>query len=126
MARPGLQAGSRRFESARLHSADAWSQRQPRSAFDGWTLPDRLLCALRVPPAAGTRDRPTRKHSSVALAVIRYYSYAVSVAEERVVEERIFVTVQSRGLIAILTGIRRQFGLDRPGAQVEVVERDGE
>ncbi len=37
-----------------------------------------------------------------------------------------FVTVQSRGVIAIPTAIRRQFGLDRPGAQVEVIERDGE
>ena len=37
-----------------------------------------------------------------------------------------FVTVQSRGLIAIPTSIRRHFGLDQPGAQVEVFERDGE
>lgn len=37
-----------------------------------------------------------------------------------------FVTVQSRGLIAIPTSIRRHFGLDRPGAQVEVIEREGE
>ena len=37
-----------------------------------------------------------------------------------------FVTVQARGVIAIPTAIRRQFGLDRPGAQVEVIERDGE
>ncbi len=37
-----------------------------------------------------------------------------------------FVTVQSRGVIAIPTAIRRHFGLDRPGAQVEVIERDGE
>jgi antitoxin MazE len=36
------------------------------------------------------------------------------------------VTVQSRGVIAIPPAIRRHFGLDRPGAQVEVVERDGE
>jgi AbrB family looped-hinge helix DNA binding protein len=40
--------------------------------------------------------------------------------------ERSFVTVQARGVIAIPSAIRRQFGLDRPGAQVEVVERDGE
>ncbi len=40
--------------------------------------------------------------------------------------EASFVTVQSRGVIAIPTAIRRQFGLDRPGAQVEVIERDGE
>lgn len=37
-----------------------------------------------------------------------------------------FVTVQSRGLIAIPTTIRRHFGLDQPGAQVEVIEREGE
>jgi AbrB family looped-hinge helix DNA binding protein len=37
-----------------------------------------------------------------------------------------FVTVQGRGLIAIPTAIRRRFGLDQPGAQVEVVEREGE
>jgi AbrB family looped-hinge helix DNA binding protein len=37
-----------------------------------------------------------------------------------------FVTVQSRGLIAIPTSIRRHFGLDKPGAQVEVIEREGE
>src|SRR5712691_5780069 len=41
-------------------------------------------------------------------------------------EERTFVTVQSRGLIAIPTAIRRHFGLDQPGAQVEVIEREGE
>ena len=37
-----------------------------------------------------------------------------------------FVTVQSRGLIAIPTSIRRRFGLDQPGAQVEVIELEGE
>ena len=36
-----------------------------------------------------------------------------------------FVTVQGRGLIAIPTAIRRHFGLDKPGAQVEVIEREG-
>ena len=41
-------------------------------------------------------------------------------------EEHTFVTVQSRGLIAIPTAIRRHFGLDQPGAQVEVIEREGE
>ena len=40
--------------------------------------------------------------------------------------EHTFVTVQSRGLIAIPTAIRRHFGLDQPGAQVEVIEREGE
>ena len=37
-----------------------------------------------------------------------------------------FVTVQSRGVIAIPSAIRRHYGLDAPGAQVEVIERDGE
>ena len=37
-----------------------------------------------------------------------------------------FVTIQSRGVIAIPPDIRKRCGLDRPGAQVEVVERDGE
>jgi antitoxin MazE len=41
-------------------------------------------------------------------------------------EDRIFVTVQSRGVIAIPTAMRRHFGLDQPGAQVELIERDGE
>jgi antitoxin MazE len=41
-------------------------------------------------------------------------------------EERTFVTIQSRGVIAIPTAIRRHLGLDQPGAQVEVIERDGE
>ena len=41
-------------------------------------------------------------------------------------EDRTFVAVQGRGLIAIPTAIRRRFGLDKPGAQVEVTERGGE
>lgn len=41
-------------------------------------------------------------------------------------EEPRFITVQSRGVIALPTAIRRHFGLDQPGAQVEVIERDGE
>jgi AbrB family looped-hinge helix DNA binding protein len=40
--------------------------------------------------------------------------------------EHVFVAVQSRGVIAIPPAIRRHFGLDQPGAQVEVIERDGE
>jgi AbrB family looped-hinge helix DNA binding protein len=35
-----------------------------------------------------------------------------------------FVTVQSRGTIAIPPAVRRRLGLDRPGAQLELVERD--
>lgn len=37
-----------------------------------------------------------------------------------------FVTVQRSGVIAIPTALRRRFDLDQPGAQVEVIERDGE
>ena len=41
-------------------------------------------------------------------------------------KDRMFVTVQGRGLIAIPSSIRRHFGLHKPGAQVEVIEREGE
>lgn len=34
------------------------------------------------------------------------------------------ITVQQRGLLALPKRLRTRFGLDRPGAQVEVVERD--
>jgi antitoxin MazE len=37
-----------------------------------------------------------------------------------------YVSVQSRGLIALPATIRRHLGLDKPGAQVEVIEREGE
>ena len=37
-----------------------------------------------------------------------------------------YVSVQSRGLIALPATIRRHLGLDQPGAQVEVIEREGE
>ncbi len=36
-----------------------------------------------------------------------------------------FVTVQSRGTLALPADVRRRYHLDEPGAQVEVVERDG-
>jgi AbrB family looped-hinge helix DNA binding protein len=35
-----------------------------------------------------------------------------------------FLTLQTRGTIAIPPAIRRRLGLDRPGAQVEMVERE--
>jgi AbrB family looped-hinge helix DNA binding protein len=35
-----------------------------------------------------------------------------------------FLTLQSRGTIAIPPAVRRRLGLDRPGAQVEMVERE--
>lgn len=41
-------------------------------------------------------------------------------------QKHTFVTVQSRGFIAIPVAIRRHFSLDQPGAQVEVIEREGE
>lgn len=41
-------------------------------------------------------------------------------------KEHTFVTVQSRGVVAIPPAIRRKFGLDQPGAQVEVSVRKGE
>ena len=36
----------------------------------------------------------------------------------------VFVSVQSRGQIALPPDVRRRHHLDEPGAQVEVVERD--
>ena len=35
-----------------------------------------------------------------------------------------FVTVQSRGTVALPADLRRRHRLDQPGAQVEVIERD--
>jgi len=35
-----------------------------------------------------------------------------------------FVTVQSRGTLALPADVRRRHHLDEPGAQVEVIERD--
>jgi bifunctional DNA-binding transcriptional regulator/antitoxin component of YhaV-PrlF toxin-antitoxin module len=35
-----------------------------------------------------------------------------------------FVTLQTRGLLALPSDVRARHGLDRPGAQVELVERD--
>ena len=37
-----------------------------------------------------------------------------------------FVSVQARGVVAIPPDIRRRLGLDRPGSQVEIIEREGE
>lgn len=41
-------------------------------------------------------------------------------------KRQVFLTVQNRGLIAIPADTRRRYGLDQPGVQVEVVEKDGE
>ena len=38
--------------------------------------------------------------------------------------KREFVTMQSRGVLALPPAIRRRHGLDQPGAQVEVIERE--
>lgn len=38
--------------------------------------------------------------------------------------KREFITVQSRGLLALPRSLRARHGLDEPGAQVEVIERD--
>lgn len=35
-----------------------------------------------------------------------------------------FITIQSRGLLALPREVRARHGLDAPGAQVEVVERE--
>jgi len=35
-----------------------------------------------------------------------------------------FVTVQSRGVLALPADVRARHGLDAPGAQVEVIERE--
>lgn len=37
-----------------------------------------------------------------------------------------FVAIQKRGTIALPPEMRARLGLDQPGAQVEIVERDGE
>ncbi len=34
--------------------------------------------------------------------------------------------MQNRGLVAIPTETRRRYGLDQPGVQLEVIEREGE
>lgn len=39
---------------------------------------------------------------------------------------KVFLTVQNRGLIAIPADTRRRYGLDQPGVQVEVIEKEGE
>jgi antitoxin MazE len=37
-----------------------------------------------------------------------------------------FVAIQKRGTIALPPELRTRLGLDQPGAQLEIVERDGE
>jgi antitoxin MazE len=37
-----------------------------------------------------------------------------------------FVAIQKRGTIALPPELRARLGLDQPGAQLEIVERDGE
>jgi AbrB family looped-hinge helix DNA binding protein len=38
----------------------------------------------------------------------------------------VFVAVQKRGVITIPLSMRRHLNLDEPGAQVEIIEREGE
>ncbi len=38
--------------------------------------------------------------------------------------EKTYVALQSRGVLTLPADLRARHGLDRPGAQVEVVERD--
>ena len=35
-----------------------------------------------------------------------------------------FIALQSRGLLALPSALRKKYGLDEPGAQVEITERD--
>jgi bifunctional DNA-binding transcriptional regulator/antitoxin component of YhaV-PrlF toxin-antitoxin module len=35
-----------------------------------------------------------------------------------------YLTVQSRGTVALPSGLRRKYALDKPGAQVEITERE--
>ena len=37
-----------------------------------------------------------------------------------------YVALQKRGVIALPLSIRKRFGLDTPGAQLEIIESDGE
>jgi AbrB family looped-hinge helix DNA binding protein len=37
-----------------------------------------------------------------------------------------YVALQKRGVIALPLSIRKRFGLDTPGAQLEIIEQDGE
>jgi antitoxin MazE len=37
-----------------------------------------------------------------------------------------FISIQARGTLSIPPELRRRYGLDQPGAQVEVVDADGE
>jgi antitoxin MazE len=78
-----------------------------------------LLDPLRRPSAV-----LDRRFFGVRASVKQYCGFTVILFLMKT--ETSFVTVQSRGVIAIPTAIRRHFGLDRPGAQVEVIERDGE
>jgi hypothetical protein len=56
------------------------------------------------------------------LAVLRFYCIPATVRP--VAAKSQFLTIQSRGLLALPPDIRRRHHLDEPGAQVELVERD--
>ena len=37
-----------------------------------------------------------------------------------------FVSIQARGTVSLPVALRRRYGLDEPGAQVEIIDADGE
>lgn len=54
------------------------------------------------------------------MAVMRYCRYRVEMADRY----SGYVSVQSRGTIALPIALRRRYHLDEPGAQVELIERE--
>ncbi len=40
------------------------------------------------------------------------------------IRDRHFISLQNRGVLTLPASVRRRYGLDEPGTQVEVVERD--
>jgi antitoxin MazE len=37
-----------------------------------------------------------------------------------------FISIQARGTVSLPAALRRRYGLDQPGAQVEVIDADGQ
>ena len=37
-----------------------------------------------------------------------------------------YASIQSRGTVSLPVALRRRYGLDQPGAQVEIIDADGE
>lgn len=71
-----------------------------------------------------TESRPVTDLASAqdeqCLAPKQYYNYTAHMEREGVHE---FVTPQKRGLIALPVELRKRYGLDLQGAQIEVIER---